>query len=44
MKKHIKVIKLIIATAALVALGVIAFKFMYKNKDKATKIQKNIVL
>jgi hypothetical protein len=39
MKKHYKLIKLILAAAGLVALGVAAFKFMYKKKHNSVKVQ-----
>jgi hypothetical protein len=42
MKNHTHVIKLIVITAALVALGVIAFKYMHTRNDAIIDIQRNV--
>ena len=39
MHKHHNLIRLIVATAALIALGIIAFKFIVKRNNPEVKIQ-----
>jgi len=39
MHKHHNLIKLIVTTAALIALGIIAFKFVVKRNNPEVKIQ-----
>jgi len=39
MHKHYHLIKLIVATAALIGLGFIAFKFVVKRNNPEVKIQ-----
>lgn len=34
MNKHLKLIKLIVGTALLIALGVVAFKFIHSRKSE----------
>jgi len=39
MKNNIKLIKLFVVSAALIACGILAFKFMYKRNAASVKIQ-----
>lgn len=42
MNKHLKLIKLIVVVAALIAFGVVAFKFMHSRKEVAMQAQRSL--